>query len=51
MRLVDELMASSPAMAPTLCHPLQYLGGRTEKALQVGEQLDIEDAAKGWWIS
>lgn len=46
MRLVDELMASSPAMAPTLCHPLQYLGGRTEKALQVGEQLDIEDAAK-----
>jgi hypothetical protein len=46
MRLVDELMASSPAMAPTLCHPLQYLGGRTENALQVGEQLDIEDAAK-----
>jgi hypothetical protein len=39
-------MASSPAMAPTLCHPLQYLGGRKEKALQVGDQLDIGGTTK-----
>ena len=44
MRLVDALTASAPAMAPTLCHPVQYLGGRKEKALQVGDQLEIEGA-------
>ncbi len=46
MRLVDELMAASPMMAPTLCHPLQYLGGRKEEALQVEAQLDIDGTTK-----
>jgi hypothetical protein len=42
MRLVDELMASRPAMVATLCHPMQYLGGRSERALEVGDPRDIE---------
>jgi hypothetical protein len=46
MRLIDALMGSSDAVAPTLCHPLRYLGASEEKALQVGDQLDIEGAVK-----
>jgi hypothetical protein len=46
MRLIDALMGSSDAVAPTLCHPLRYLGAIEEKALQVGDQLDIEGAVK-----